>query len=98
MIEGVNVFSVSKPSTMLLTFLTLYAIKIVNNQNKQQSKLKVKMTLYKYLQLQEVEPENASSELDYFEEDYISLYDQPAADDLIRSWDAILRQSQETEQ
>ena len=49
------------------------------------------MSLFNYLQLQEVEPEDANSPLDYFNRDEITLDDTIDADRLDQSWGAILR-------
>lgn len=49
------------------------------------------MSLFQYLQLQEVEPEDASSPLDYFNRDEITLEDSIDGDNLDRSWGAILQ-------
>lgn len=54
------------------------------------------MSLFNYLQLQEVEPDDAASELDYFEPDEITLDDAIDGESLDRSWGAIL-QSEDTE-
>lgn len=48
------------------------------------------MSLFNYLQLQEVEPEDANSTLDYFERDEMSLDDTIDGDALDQSWSAIL--------
>ncbi len=49
------------------------------------------MSLFNYLQLQEVEPDDETSELDYFERDEITLDDSIDGDSLEQSWGAILQ-------
>lgn len=48
------------------------------------------MSLFKFLQLQSLEPENANSDLDYFEEDSITLEDTIDGDALANSWSTIV--------
>lgn len=49
------------------------------------------MSLFNYLQLQEVEPEDANSPLDYFNRDEITLEDSIDGSQLDQAWVAILR-------
>lgn len=49
------------------------------------------MTLFSYLQLQEVEPEDAASPLDVCEEDVITLDDNIDGDALDASWRTIMK-------
>ncbi len=49
------------------------------------------MSLFKYLQLQEVEPEDANSPLDFFNHDEITLEDSIDGSQLDQAWVAILR-------
>lgn len=51
------------------------------------------MSLFQYLQLQEVEPEDANSALDYFERDEMSLDDTIDGDALDASWSRIIESS-----
>lgn len=51
------------------------------------------MSLFQYLQLQEVEPEDADSALDSFNRDEITLDDTIDGDALDRSWSAIVESS-----
>ena len=48
------------------------------------------MSVFHYLQLQEVEPEDANSALDYFERDEMSLDDTIDGDALDASWSRII--------
>ena len=52
---------------------------------------KIKMSLFNYLQLQEVEPEDANSPLDFFNHDEITLEDSIDGSQLDQAWVAILR-------
>ena len=51
------------------------------------------MSVFHYLQLQEVEPEDANSALDYFERDEMSLDDTIDGDSLDESWARIVESS-----
>ena len=51
------------------------------------------MSLFQYLQLQEVEPEDANSALDYFERDEMNLDDAIDGDALDASWASIVESS-----
>ena len=51
------------------------------------------MSLFHYLQLQEVEPEDADSTLDYFERDEMSLDDTIDGAALDASWAKIVESS-----
>ena len=51
------------------------------------------MSVFHYLQLQEVEPEDANSALDYFERDEMSLDDTIDGDSLDASWARIVESS-----
>jgi hypothetical protein len=51
------------------------------------------MSLFQFLQLQEVEPEDADSSLDYFHRDEITLDDVIDGDALDKSWSTILQSS-----
>ena len=48
------------------------------------------MSVFHYLQLQEVEPEDANSALDYFERDEMNLDDAIDGDALDASWAKIV--------
>ncbi len=52
------------------------------------------MSLFHYLQLQEVEPEDADSTLDYFERDEMSLDDTIDGEALDASWGKIVESAQ----
>lgn len=49
------------------------------------------MSLFKFLQLQEVEPEDANSPLDHFTSSQITLEDTIDGDALDRWWSEVLR-------
>lgn len=51
---------------------------------------KINMSLFQYLQLQAVEPEDDNSTLDYFERDEMSLDDTIDGDALDASWSRII--------
>lgn len=53
------------------------------------------MSLFQYLELQAVEPDDDTSELDYFERNDIALYEQTDGDDLADSWSVIMQQQGE---
>ncbi|GEM_PF-3628028 len=53
------------------------------------------MSLFQFLQLQEVEPEDATSELDVFNHVEITLDDTIDGDALDRSWSSILQSREE---
>ena len=57
------------------------------------TKKQTDMSLFQFLQLQAVEPEDGSSELDFFDHDEISLDDTIDGDILDRSWNSILQNS-----
>lgn len=52
------------------------------------------MSLFNYLQLQEVEPEDADSVLDYFERDEMTLDDTIDGEALDASWASIVESAQ----
>lgn len=49
------------------------------------------MSLFPFLQLQPVEPDDDASDLDYFERDEMTLDDTIDGDALDRSWSSILQ-------
>lgn len=52
------------------------------------------MSLFPFLQLQELEPEDADSPLDYFEVDRIVLEDSIDGDALDKSWSGMVAEAQ----
>lgn len=55
------------------------------------------MSLFKYLQMQEVEPEDANSPLDYFRHEQITLEDTIDGERLDQMWSSIISGSDSDE-